>query len=69
MPIVCRARQGARTPYSHYYIPVKLNDNSTYGFGWVMEPLNGHKTVVHSGRSKGFSTFGSRFVDDKFTVS
>ena len=52
------------------WTPVRLNDNSTYpyGFGWGLKPLNGHKTIEHSGSRQGFSTFISRFVDDKLTV-
>lgn len=50
--------------------PVKLNDNSTYpyGFGWDLQPVNGHRSIAHSGTWQGFKTFISRFVDDKLTV-
>lgn len=52
------------------WTPVKLNDNSTYpyGFGWNLKPFNGHQTIEHGGAWQGFTTFISRFVDDKLTV-
>lgn len=52
------------------WTPVTLNDKSTYpyGFGWDLEPWNGHRVMWHSGRWQGFRTHISRFVDDKLTV-
>lgn len=52
------------------WTPVKLKDNSTrpYGFGWSLKSLNSHQTIEHSGAWQGFTSFISRFVDDKLTV-
>jgi CubicO group peptidase (beta-lactamase class C family) len=49
--------------------PVKLNDGKTYpyGFGWSLEPLNGHRLVAHDGAWQGFTMSIARFVDDKLT--
>lgn len=52
------------------WTPVKLNDGTTanYGYGWALDPVNGHRTISHSGAWQGFKTMMSRFVDDKLTV-
>lgn len=52
------------------WTPVRLNDGTTsnYGFGWILRPVPGHRTVAHGGELPGFSTFIWRFVDDKLTV-
>jgi CubicO group peptidase (beta-lactamase class C family) len=52
------------------WTPVKLNDGSTYayGFGWSLDPLEGHKRVHHGGSLPGFRSEIARFVDDKVTV-
>ena len=39
-----------------------------YGFGWVMDAVNGHKVIEHSGYSEGFTTHIARYVDDRLTV-
>ncbi|MCI0745418.1 MAG: beta-lactamase family protein [Verrucomicrobia subdivision 3 bacterium] len=50
--------------------PVKLNDGKThpYGFGWTLGELRGHRYVAHGGGIHGFSTYITRFLDDKLTV-
>lgn len=50
--------------------PVKLSDGVTraYGFGWLLEEVNGHKLLYHNGNRVDTSTFIGRFVDDKLTV-
>jgi CubicO group peptidase (beta-lactamase class C family) len=52
------------------WTPVKLNDGSTYayGFGWLLDPVEGHKRVHHGGSLPGFRSEIARFVDDKVTV-
>jgi D-alanyl-D-alanine carboxypeptidase len=52
------------------WMPVKLNDGTTqpYGFGWVVDEMRGHPYVAHGGGIHGFSTFITRFVEDKLTV-
>ena len=49
---------------------VKLNNGTTapYGYGWNLEPRNGHRVIAHSGSWQGFKTQFSRFVDDRLTV-
>jgi len=50
--------------------PVKLNDGSTYpyGFGWQLGDVGGHRLVHHSGGMTGFRASLARFVDDGLTV-
>lgn len=52
------------------WAPVKLNDEKThpYGFGWMLGELRGHPFVAHGGGIQGFSTYITRFVQDKLTV-
>ncbi len=56
--------------YEAMWTPVTLNDGTTYpyGFGWRLEPTNGHRTISHSGAWQGFLSNISRFVDDRLTV-
>jgi CubicO group peptidase (beta-lactamase class C family) len=50
-----------------------LNDGkpnpASYGFGWMMEPMNGHKTTQHGGAWQGFTCFILRYPDDNLTVA
>jgi CubicO group peptidase (beta-lactamase class C family) len=39
-----------------------------YGFGWFLEPYQGHERMWHYGESIGFKTAVQRFPDDKLTV-
>ena len=59
-----------RTSLDQMWTPVRLNDGTTYnyGFGWYLRPVPGHRTVAHGGGLPGFSTFIRRFIDDKLTV-
>jgi CubicO group peptidase (beta-lactamase class C family) len=52
------------------WTPVRLNDGSTheYGFGWFLDPLNGHPNIGHSGSTSGFSASFQRFPRDRLTV-
>ena len=52
------------------WTPVRLNDGTTYsyGFGWYLRLIPGHRTVAHGGGLPGFSSFIWRFIDDKLTV-
>jgi CubicO group peptidase (beta-lactamase class C family) len=52
------------------WTPLRLNDGKThpYGFGWELEPFNGHKRVNHGGSLPGFRAQLTRFIDDKVTV-
>ncbi len=48
----------------------KLNNGKLtgYGFGWRLEPFEGHKNIGHSGSTSGFSASLQRFPDDKICV-
>jgi D-alanyl-D-alanine carboxypeptidase len=52
------------------WTPVALTDGSTaaYGFGWSLDPLNGHRQVHHGGSLPGFISEYARFVDDRISV-
>lgn len=56
--------------WEQIWMPVKLNDGTTfpYGFGWLLMPWQGHKLLMHSGGTAGFTTQFSRFTDDHITV-
>ena len=50
--------------------PVKLNNGKTesYGLGWRIANINGHRLIEHGGEWQGFTAFISRYVDKKLTV-
>jgi CubicO group peptidase (beta-lactamase class C family) len=50
--------------------PVKLPDGSTvsYGFGWFLDPYQGHKRMSHDGGTMGFRTTIQRFPEDQLTI-
>ena len=52
------------------FTPVKLNNGKTfsYGFGWFIGDMNGHRLIEHGGEFQGFSSYISRYVDDKLTI-
>ncbi len=52
------------------FTPVKLNNGKTfsYGFGWFIGNMNGHRLIEHGGEFQGFSSYTSRYVDDKLTI-
>ncbi|NHZ87662.1 serine hydrolase [Massilia sp. CCM 8733] len=52
------------------WTPTTLKDGSTkaYGFGWETSPTLGRASVWHDGAWQGFTTQGTRFVDDKLAV-
>jgi D-alanyl-D-alanine carboxypeptidase len=49
------------------WTPAKLNDGTSYpyGFGWEFENAHGHRVITHSGMT---GTEYTRFPDDKLTV-
>jgi D-alanyl-D-alanine carboxypeptidase len=55
---------------SQMWTPGKLNNGKTtgYGFGWRVEPFQGHKNIAHGGSTSGFSAGLQRFPDDKISV-
>ena len=50
--------------------PVKLDNGKTesYGLGWRIANINGHRLIEHGGEWQGFTAFISRYVDKKLTV-
>ena len=40
----------------------------SYGFGWFLDPYQGHARMWHTGSSMGFRTVIERFTSDKLTV-
>jgi CubicO group peptidase (beta-lactamase class C family) len=52
------------------FTPVKLNNGKSapYGYGWQLDPVNGHRSISHGGSWQGFKTQLSRLVDEKLTV-
>jgi D-alanyl-D-alanine carboxypeptidase len=52
------------------WTPNKLNSGkaTTYGFGWFIDSLEGHKNIGHSGSTSGFSATIQRFPDDKVAI-
>ena len=56
--------------YQLMWSPVKLNNGSTYpyGFGWALSEKDGKRIVSHDGAWQGFTMNITRHVDDRFTV-
>ena len=55
--------------------PTEQNDDNlhpgkpvSYGFGWFLDPYNGHRRMWHTGSTMGFRTEIERFPGDNFTV-
>ena len=40
----------------------------SYGFGWFLDPYQGHRRMHHDGETIGFRTTIQRFPDDKLTI-
>jgi CubicO group peptidase (beta-lactamase class C family) len=40
----------------------------SYGFGWFLDPYQGHARNYHDGETQGFRTTIQRFVNDHFTI-
>ena len=39
-----------------------------YGFGWFLDPYQGHPRMWHTGSTMGFRTVIERFTDENLTV-
>lgn len=55
--------------------PTEQNDDNlhpgkavSYGFGWFLDPYNGHARMWHTGSTMGFRTVIERFLDDHLTI-
>jgi CubicO group peptidase (beta-lactamase class C family) len=40
----------------------------SYGFGWFLDPYQGHKRMWHDGETMGFRSTIQRFPDDQLTI-
>jgi D-alanyl-D-alanine carboxypeptidase len=60
-------REASKT---QWWTPLRFNDGRTkdYGFGWYLNPLQGHRNIGHSGSTSGFSASLQRFPDDHLAV-
>ena len=52
------------------WTPVRLTDGTTfgYGYGWMLDSLDGHRQIHHGGTLPGFRAMMARFPDDSLTV-
>nr|WP_309690773.1 serine hydrolase domain-containing protein [Armatimonas sp.] len=59
-----------KSSYEQMWTPTRLTSGKaeSYGFGWGVDEINGHRRVSHSGGIPGFATEIARFVDDRITV-
>ena len=39
-----------------------------YGFGWIIDELNGRKVIEHGGSNVGFRSYYARFVNDGLSI-
>lgn len=62
--------QPALTPVQPTGGPAKSENGSlvSYGFGWFLDPYQGHKRMWHDGETMGFRTTIQRLPDDDLTV-
>jgi len=62
--------QPALTPVQPTDGPAKFPDGRpiSYGFGWFLDPYQGHKRMSHDGETIGFRTTIQRFPDDDLTI-
>jgi CubicO group peptidase (beta-lactamase class C family) len=60
----------ALTPVQPAASPAKFPDDKTvsYGFGWFLDPYQGHKRMSHDGSTIGFRTTIQRFPADELTI-
>lgn len=59
-----------QSSFGAMWTPVKLNDGSSYpyGFGWSLQPRLGRRVVSHDGAWQGFTISIARFLDDRLAV-
>ena len=55
--------------------PTEQNDDNlhpgkpvSYGFGWFLDPYNGHQRMWHTGSTMGFRTVIERFLSDNLSI-
>ena len=49
-------------------VPVTRNGNRTYGFGWFLDTLDGHKNIGHGGITSGFSAANELYPEDHLAI-
>ncbi|HEV2455087.1 MAG TPA: serine hydrolase domain-containing protein [Verrucomicrobiae bacterium] len=49
-------------------VPVSEDGSSTYGFGWFLGTLDGHKNIGHGGVTSGFSAANELYPDDHLFI-
>jgi D-alanyl-D-alanine carboxypeptidase len=49
-------------------VPVSRDGSRTYGFGWFLQTLDGHKNIGHTGVTSGFSAANELYPDDRLFV-
>ncbi len=60
----------ALTPVQLREGPAKSPEGTivSYGFGWFLDPYQGHRRMSHNGETIGFRTTIQRFPDDQLTI-
>lgn len=48
--------------------PVSRDGTRTYGFGWFLGTVDGHKNIGHGGITSGFSAANEMYPDDHLTI-
>ncbi len=72
-PLPARMREQMWTPAKFgngatTSLKLLLKGGASYGYGWFLDSVAGHRVVQHSGSWQGFRTFITRYVDDGLTV-
>ncbi len=59
-----------RSTLEQMWTPVKLNDGTTYpyGFAWRISEVNGHRRITHDGVDFAFTNRFARYVNDRLSV-
>ena len=60
--------QAALTPVDAPGVVGPDNTPAEYGFGWFLNPHNGHRRMWHYGETMGFRSTIQRFTDDHLTI-
>jgi CubicO group peptidase (beta-lactamase class C family) len=47
---------------------MRKNPAVSYGFGWFLDPYQGHRRMWHYGDTMGFHTYIVRFLDDELSI-
>ena len=59
-----------RSTLEQMWTPVKLNDGTTYpyGFAWRISDVNGHRRITHDGVDFAFTNRFARYLNDRLSV-